>query len=330
MNKQMSFANNTAVVAQTRRGLLAAFLAPSIAVAGTASIIEHIPGTAGHFFKSGRYLRLAPLSTRTVQDLAHAPKADNIADLLQLAFVQRRMDSLDGQIAWKIFNDLPSGDKLLLKCLQVETCQPIRFSEIARASGLHAEVLLRRPDLNLIQANHAVGAISEQVMKAYFENSGWIRIEGEIGRTGIDGLFVKRKADGVIREVLLVESKYNTSTLSPTNHGQQMSRDWALRKLEELRLKHPNNSDYEQSERFIERGFYRARLWTMRFNNGEIEIDLQRVHSKGADISLLDDPGNRIAPPPPVIHVSHPVNDLERTLVRAYNNALDEVGPPAH
>ena len=27
-------------------------------------------------------------------------------------------------------------------------------------------------------------------MRTYFENSGWIRIEGEIGRTGIDGLFM--------------------------------------------------------------------------------------------------------------------------------------------
>lgn len=326
----MSFANYTAAVALIRRWLLAAFLAPSIAAAGTASIIERIVGPGAHFFKSERHLPSATLSKRTVQDLAHAPKAKNIDDLLDGAIAQQRMNILDRQGARKLFNDLPSGDKLLLKCLQVQTCQPIECSRIAHVSELHAEVLLRRPDLDPIQANHAVGAISEKVMRTYFENSGWIRIEGEIGRTGIDGLFVKRKADGMIREVLLVESKYNTSTLSPTNHGQQMSRDWALRKLEELRLKHPNHSDYEQSERLIERGFYRARLWTMRFSSNRIEIDLQRVHSKDANINLLDDPGNRIAPPPQVIHISHPVNYLERTLVRAYNNALDEVGPPVH
>ena len=34
------------------------------------------------------------------------------------------------------------------------------------------------------------------------------RIEGQVGRSGIDGLFVKRNADGVVREVLAVESKY--------------------------------------------------------------------------------------------------------------------------
>ena len=56
------------------------------------------------------------------------------------------------------------------------------------------------------------GASSECVMHFFYKNSGWQKIEGEIGRNGIDGLYFKKK-NGVIREVLVAESKFNKSRL---------------------------------------------------------------------------------------------------------------------
>lgn len=49
-------------------------------------------------------------------------------------------------------------------------------------------------------------------MHKFYTNSGWIKIEGEVGRNGIDGLYYQKK-NGVIREVLVAESKWNKSRL---------------------------------------------------------------------------------------------------------------------
>jgi len=50
------------------------------------------------------------------------------------------------------------------------------------------------------------GASAECVMNQFYTNTGWIQIEGEIGRNGIDGLYYKKK-HGIIKEVLVAESK---------------------------------------------------------------------------------------------------------------------------
>ena len=56
------------------------------------------------------------------------------------------------------------------------------------------------------------GYATECVMRKFYTNTGWVQIEGEVGRNGIDGLYYKKK-NGVIREVLVAESKWNTSRL---------------------------------------------------------------------------------------------------------------------
>jgi len=76
------------------------------------------------------------------------------------------------------------------------------------------------------------------MMVRYFEHSGWTRIDGQVGRTGFDGLFVKYE-DGVIKDVLIAESKYNTSTLQSTNFGVQMSEEWIRRKMVEIKARFP-------------------------------------------------------------------------------------------
>lgn len=306
-----------------RGWLLLAAMAPSIA---TASAVR-IPKLA-ELFGPRSYGPLLPVTKLTARDLGSAPKAENIKALLEIANAERRIDDLESLQAWGRFNAVPFGDVLLLKCLQDPACHAGTCGAVARASDLHAAVLTRRPALNLTQANHAVGEVSEKLMHAHFEGSGWSRIEGQVGRTGIDGLFIKRRPDGTVRDVLIVESKFNTGSLQPTNHGHQMSREWALRKLAQLQLAYPDERAYRQVSTLIERGFYRARLWTMRVGADQIHIDLQRVHSKGADIELLENQGNRIPIPPKSILLSAPADNFEQNLVNAYNSALNALGPP--
>lgn len=307
--------------------LLAALLAPAIAVgAGVGAV-----GAAGKGFKAGNYYnRAATVATLSRAELKYATKIENIDGMLTLASAERRWN-LDETLklqAWERYNAIPDGDLLLLHCLKEPKCEPLAYADIARLSDLHREVLLRQPARNLTQVNQAVGDISEQVMIRHFESTGWTRIEGQVGRSGIDGLFVKRNADGVVREVLAVESKYNTSALQPTNHGQQMSREWVAKKLQNLRERQPDEATYRNVEELVNGGYYRARLWTMRVDKGEIQIDLQRVRSASDKVDeLIGDPGTRVSVPPEVIRISAPRNSFEKTIADAYQQALRGLGP---
>jgi len=54
------------------------------------------------------------------------------------------------------------------------------------------------PDANDANINKIKGNISEKLMDWYFQNTGWEKLEGEVGCNGIDGLYVKRDKDGNI------------------------------------------------------------------------------------------------------------------------------------
>jgi len=88
--------------------------------------------------------------------------------------------------------------------------------------------------------NVFVGDIGEKYMdylhtSTYsFQPEKWQKIEGEIGRNGIDGLYVRRHKTGEIKKVLIGESKYGTSVLGRTKYGRQMSQLWVERKVERL------------------------------------------------------------------------------------------------
>jgi len=274
------------------------------------------------FFKGTRIVQL------TTKDLGKASKVDNINGLLHLANREGRVDTITGMQLVDRFQALPSGDLLLLQCLKSPACDPSLCADVASRSDLHREVALRRPDFNLAQANQAAGAITEMVMIRFFEASGWTKVDGQVGRTGIDGLFVKRNTDGPVREVLIVESKYNTGVLQPTNHGPQMSWDWAKRKLAELILQNPNDPTYPQIAFLIENRDYRARLWNMKIEDGRLRINLQRVHSKGGDVDIEDGPSDGIPNPPPKIDVGAPQGSFEKTLVEEYKRALEKLAPP--
>ncbi len=310
----------------SRAILLSVLLDPALATAaGLGSITA---GSKG--FKAGQYTnRAASIAKLGAADLKHASKAENIDGLLALARTERRvdLDEVGLMQAWGKYNALPEGDRLLLGCLKDAGCQPLTCADIAALSELHREVMLRQPGRNLTQANHTVGHISEQVMLRHFESTGWQRIEGQMGRGGIDGLFVKRNAEGAVREVLVVESKYNTGALAQTDHGQQMSRNWVDRKLAQLRERQPDDATYRKVEDLINGGHYRARLWTLRVENGEIRIDLQRVRSANYKVDeLIDDPGTRVLVPPPVIRIAAPKDSFEKTIVDAYWKEIGSLG----
>jgi len=253
-------------------------------------------------------------------------KIENIQNLMTLAVKEKRIGFVKQFQYIEAFKNLKDGDKLLLKCLKNSNCNLDNYSELMTKSPLHVQIANKYPYMNLTQINHKVGSINENIMKKYFRSTGWIQIEGEIGRNGIDGLFIKKK-NGMIYDVMVVESKYNKSGLQHTNNGQQMSKDWILKKIHNLQIKYPNNQDYKTIENYIYNDAYRALLWNLKTNNNTLVLSLKKVHDRiskvliseivGSEKMKINFNGNQN------INIKNPKNNFHKQIVSWYNNEIN-------
>lgn len=160
------------------------------------------------------------------------------------------------------------------------------------------------------------GYSAECVMHKFYTNSGWIQIEGEVGRNGIDGLYYKRHGD-TIKEVLVAESKWNKSELGRSGKHKlikQMSKEWVIRTLERLQKYRPL-PEYTTIKKLVKHGQYRARLFRMFPRSGNrIQIQIFRIKNKGSD-----DYDIKIEQKPDPIAMGHPKNSFQGMLLKAYN-----------
>ncbi len=145
----------------------------------------------------------------------------------------------------------------------------------------HAKDLSKRQ----IQAklNIVNGYASECVMNHFYTSTGWIRIEGEVGRNGIDGLYYKLN-HGNIKEILVAESKWNKSRLGRSGKDKllkQMSKRWVLKTLDRL-IKYKLLPKYKTLKRLIENNQYRARLFQFApRSKDKVFITIYRLKNKG-------------------------------------------------
>lgn len=294
-----------------------------------------------HGFKAGNYIKSeATLASLGAKNLRYASSADNVAGILELAQKEGRIDTIQMMQLSGPYSRMTNGDALLLRCFQYSRCKPEIFLErclqnskcdsnvfleVLRMSELHAEVIIRNPSLGKTQVNHAVGAINENLMFRFYTSSAWRSIDGQVGRTGFDGLFVKMDDSGTVRELLVVESKYNRSLLKPTNHGMQMSDEWVRKKIADLRQKNPEHATYHQIEELIDRGVYRARLWHLKVEDGKAKIELKALHDKDGSIHL-DDINEAAERPPRVIDLGNPRGAFEKQFVSWYRDEINRVG----
>ena len=160
------------------------------------------------------------------------------------------------------------------------------------------------------------GASAECVMNKFYTNTGWIQIEGEIGRNGIDGLYYKKK-HGIIKEVLVAESKWNTSRLGLSGKGKtirQMSKRWVLKTMDKL-VKKLNSDTYKRIRELIINNQYRARLFRLKplkFN--AIQISIYKIKNKNKDI-FDESLESRLKP----MILSNPKNSFEKMMLNSYN-----------
>lgn len=276
-------------------------------------------------FKAGKYQKIVRLGTLGAKDLTYASKAENIQGLLDIALQENRVDAVQMLQYERLYSSQKDGDQLLLLCLKAARCQPDKFVEIINTSKLHSEIVIRQPELGSVLANHAVGEITENLMIRYFESSGWKKIPSQIGRQGIDGLFVKME-NGIIKDVLVVESKYNTSILQQTNHGTQMSDQWVRRKMYELNAKFPDDATYKTIEKFVDAGSYRAILWNIKADESSLKVSLRKVKSKDGNITDSTVAGTEdeilAAPFENDIKIESPKNKFEDNFVGWYKNEI--------
>jgi hypothetical protein len=176
------------------------------------------------------------------------------------------------------------------------------------------------PSDNKIQGrlNIINGASSECVMHKFYTQSSWIQIEGEIGRNGIDGLYYKLNKRDKIKEVLVAESKWNTSKLSKSGKNKtikQMSQKWVLKTMDKLIKKNPN-MPYHTLKQFIEQNQYRARLFKLKpTSNNSIQISIYKIKNKGENaFDKIQD--TKLEP----ININKPKNSFETMIVDSYNH----------
>ncbi len=176
------------------------------------------------------------------------------------------------------------------------------------------------PTENQIQGrlNIVNGYSAECVMHKFYTNTGWIQIEGEVGRNGIDGLYYKNK-NGVIREVLVAESKWNTSKLGKTKLAKQMSQEWVLIALDKLQRYKPL-PEYQTIKKLVLHDQYRARLFMMfPIANNKVQIHIYKIKNKGTNHfdTFID---SKLRP----ITMGNPRNSFERDILSSYNQCRQE------
>ena len=165
------------------------------------------------------------------------------------------------------------------------------------------------------------GYSAECVMHKFYTNSGWIKIEGEVGRNGIDGLYYKKK-NGVIKEVLVAESKWNKSRLGRSGKNKQvrqMSQEWVLKTFEKLQRYKPL-SEYKTIKKLVQNDQYRARLFKMfPLGTDKIQIHIYKIKNKG--MKRFDTFIERTLHP---IIMRHPRNNFERDILESYDRCREE------
>lgn len=269
--------------------------------------------------------KITKLGNVTQKSLSLGCKSDNIQDLLNLAVKENKLKFSEQFKYRKQFQTINKGDVILLKCLKHMQCDISNYSKIMTKSSLHRQVALKSPAMNVATSNHAVGKINENIMNKYFKSTGWTKIEGEIGRNGIDGLFIKRN-NGVIVDVLIVESKYNKSGLQHTKNGKQMTQQWVSKKIVDLQNKYPDKKEYNTIKKFIVNDSYRAMLWNLKTTDTDLIVSLKKIHDKTGKISTsnlkgsekmkINFNGNQL------ISIKYPKNDFHRQFIGWYNQEI--------
>ncbi len=176
-------------------------------------------------------------------------------------------------------------------------------------------ISLQKQHINLIN-----GYATECMMDRFFRyGDNWRRLDGEYGRNGFDGLYIKEQ-NGNISDLLVTESKFNHARLGTTQMGsvKQMSKVWILATLERLKRYQKERVDYDRLIEMVQNGNYRARLFHLKpYLDDTLTIKLYAIRSE--DGSVHKELINQID-----IDFQEPRNSFERDMIISYNRCRRE------
>lgn len=160
--------------------------------------------------------------------------------------------------------------------------------------------------------NEELGNLGEMMMDQYYISKGYKplnknrvkSLDDKKGgfKTGIDGVYEKTNPDGT-KTYVIADAKYNTSQLSETNDGKQMSDNWIDKRLDdavgkekadEIRDAAEDNPDSVKHEVY--------HIDPNIDENGNMHTDTQEVDSEGNKVGdktiveYFDENGDRIEP----------------------------------
>lgn len=139
--------------------------------------------------------------------------------------------------------------------------------------------------------------IAEDFMDKVFQRGGWSKLSSKIGPHGIDGLYITKNSSGTVTGVMVAESKFGSSSLTP----KQMTHEWIsnnidryISKLEKQKsqCKSPKElmkiesqlKEYRQVKEHIQRGKYRPRLSHVTVANGKAIVKNYELVEKNGKV----------------------------------------------
>lgn len=279
-------------------------------------VISLLLGTTNSNAFSGSALSKAfrgvPLLKITPDVLSKYSKVEQVSFLVERARLTGRISSVRSLWLQKQFNKIPGGEKILQQCLIDPKCEPekvvkrvkdyssktgafpsLQISQMIAKDDLYYRLAMKTPNSTPTQLKLEAGKIAEDLMDKNFKNSGWVKLEGEVGRNGFDGLYVKLDKSENIKKVMIVESKYGNARLKRTVDGAtQMSKKWSIKKVDALIKKYPNDPKYKQIKEHILKEHAKYRIYRLQAKNGKLYQAIEKINPKEENVSISKLTGN--------------------------------------
>lgn len=191
-------------------------------------------------------------------------------------------------------------------------CEELTEEEINEKQKAAIKEALERIRNGEKLTNEELGNLGEMMMDQYYISKGYkplnkhrvTSLDDKKGgfKTGIDGVYEKTNPDGT-KIYVIADAKYNTSQLSETNDGKQMSDNWIDKRLDDAVGKERADEIRDVAEDdpdSVKHEVYH--IDPSVDENGNIHTDTQEVDSEGNKVGdkmiveYFDEDGNCIAP----------------------------------
>jgi hypothetical protein len=296
--------------------------------------------------KLSQSLRGVSLFKMTPAMLGQYSKNEQVGFLIERARQTGKVSV--GRSLWlqKQFSAMPDGEKILLNCLKGSKCNPenaakrvdayksingafpnLQVASMISKDDLYYRLAIKNPNLTQTQLKLKAGSVAENLMDKNFNKSGWVKLEGEVGRNGFDGLYViLDKRDNVIKS-MIVESKYGDAVLKSTVDGSlQMSKQWSLKKVDALLKKYPNDHKYKQVREHILKDSSKYRIYRLKVNDNKLHQSIEKItpQEKSVSISKLSgaDKYNANYSENSIIDLALPKGNYQKGILESYNKSF--------